>query len=173
MQLLSDLLAATTTTTGGDGGGGFDPWKTVGIPSAVVAVFTLVTTYAFGFIRPLVVKLPRYWHVGQATRFSCSVRNRSYSADRTITSMTLFNAPRWLKRTFWPRWKRDPQVAEFIPWGLPAPLPTLSKRNEETLEGELRQGDVSGVYDPGPRCRLLVHAGSRSSRSKRLKKLNG
>lgn len=150
----------------------FDPWKTVGIPSAVVAVLTFVTTYGFGVIRPLLVKRPRYWHAGESTRFSCVVRNRSFFADRTITRVSVVKAPGWLKRTFWPRWKRAEQVAEFIPWDLPDPLPKLSKRDENTLEGELQKTSGSGVYDPGPRYRLLVHAGSRSSRSKGLSKLD-
>lgn len=169
MRLLTESVVAATTTGTAGAGDGFDPWKVLGIPGAILALFGLAT-YAIGGIRPLSVKHARYWHAGQTTRFSCIVRNRSFLGDRTITALTLVDAPGWVKRTFWPFWKRRAQHPELIVWGL-SELPTLSKRNERTVGGELRKGNVAGVFAPGPRSRLLAHAGSRSSRSKRLEKL--
>jgi hypothetical protein len=171
MRLLTEILAAATTTSGAENTGGFDPWKMLGIPGAIAAVLTLVTTYGVGVIRPLAVKTPRYWHAGGTTQFSCIVRNRSWFAERTITGLTLVRAPGWLKRTFWPRWKRKPQAAELLIWGGAAtPDKKVGKRDEVTLTGELRKGKSPGVYEPSDRARLLAHAGSKSSRSKPLAK---
>jgi hypothetical protein len=173
--LLTQTLAATTTAAGaGDGGSGLDPRTVLGIPAAVAAVLTILS-YVVGFIRPVSVKKPRYWHAGQeATRFSCVVRNRSLFGDKSIAGVTLVRAPGWWKRTFWPFWKRHPQNADLLPWSVtPNPLPTLSKRNEITIAGELRKAtdpDNSGIYDPDGHSGLLAHVGSRSSRWKRLKK---
>jgi hypothetical protein len=165
--MLIEVFAATTTTTGGDNG--FDPWKTLAIPGAVAAVVGLMTSYLVGIIRPLAVKKPRYWHAGDQTRFSCIVRNRSFVNERSVSGLSLVVAPGWFKRTFWPFWKRKPQRADLLLWDVPDSL-KLSKRNEEPIEGEIRKGRTNGIFDPGPRFRLLAHAGSRSSRSRRLKK---
>jgi hypothetical protein len=171
MPLLIDALTAAPTPVGSEDGGGFDAWKLLGIPAAVAAVLGLITTYSVGIIRPLAVRRARYWHAGQATLFSCVVHNRSFFGDRTVTALALVEVPGLLTRIFRPSWKRTPQLAELIPWGLPAALPTIAKRNQVVLEGELRKGNVAGRYDPAPRIRLLAHAGSRSSRSKRFTKV--
>jgi hypothetical protein len=172
MRLLVEIAAATPTPAGGDTSGGFDPWKLLGIPAAIVAVLTLITTYVLGVIRPLAVKRPRYWHVGSTTRFSCVIRNRSFFRDTTVTEVSLVRAPGWVKRTFWPRWKRKAQVANLIPWDLPA-MPKLGKRDEATLEAGLRKHGLDGAFNPDSNLRLLAHAGSRSSRSTQLKNVSG
>jgi hypothetical protein len=173
MRLLIEVAAATPTPAGGGGGGGLDWTKLIGIPAAVVAILTLVTTYAFAVIHPLAVKQSRYWHTGATTQFSCVVKNRSFFRDTTVTSVSLVIAPGWLKRTFWPWWKRKPQKADLVPWDLPKPLPTLSKRNETVLEGALRKNAQEGTYDPTPGLLLLAYAGSRASRGKRLEIFTG
>jgi hypothetical protein len=117
-------------------------------PRAVLALIG-VATYAVGIIRPLLVKRPRYWHAGETTRLSCIVRNRSFLNERTITALSLVDAPGWLKRTFWPFWKRGAQHPELIVWGVSG-LATLGKRNEGKLEAELRKGNVAGAFDPVP-----------------------
>jgi hypothetical protein len=135
-----------------------------------VAILGLLA-YGVGIVRPLTVKRPRYWHAGETTQFSCVVRNRSLLNDRTVTALSVVDVPMWLKRTFWPLWKRRPQRPELIVWNIPGSV-TLGKRDERTFRGELRRGNVAGTFTPGRRLRLLAHAGSRSSRSKRLKKVH-
>jgi hypothetical protein len=172
MQLPTAFVVALTTTTGGTSSGGFDSWTwTVEIPGACVAIIGIVL-YGVGVIKPLAVKRPRYWHVGGTTQFSCIVRNRSFLNDRTVTSLTLVDVPGWVKRTVWPFWKRRPQTPQLVPWNRTG-LRTLGKRDELSVTAELREGTLRGTFTPGPRLRILAHAGSRSSRSKRLKKARG
>jgi hypothetical protein len=102
-------------------------------PRAVLALIG-VATYAVGIIRPLLVKRPRYWHAGETTRLSCIVRNRSFLNERTITALSLVDAPGWLKRTFWPFWKRGAQHPELIVWACPA-----WRRLASGTKGSLRQ----------------------------------
>ncbi|HEX5618489.1 MAG TPA: hypothetical protein VFX51_08725 [Solirubrobacteraceae bacterium] len=164
MRLLIEFAAAATGT---DGTGSTFDW--LKIPGAIVAGLTILS-YIVGVIRPFAVKKCRYWHPQGTTSFSFVVKNRSFLLDRTITGVTVVRAPGWFKRAFWPWWKRRAQQATFVPFGLPNPLPTVSKRNEVTLQGTLQQSGKEGEYDPTPPYRLLVVGGSRSSRTKRLKK---
>lgn len=170
MQLLTEFFAATTTTTGGVRSSGLDLTAVIGIPAALVALVALVA-YAVGTIRPLLIKQPRYWREEATTRFSCVVRNRSFLTDRTITGLTLVEAPGWLKRTFWPFWTRKPQRDKLLIWDVPK-MPLVGKRDEMIFNGELRESGLPGAYDPGSHSRLLAHAGSRASRSKRVKKVD-
>ena len=104
----------------------------------------------------------------EVTRFSCVIKNRSFYKARTVTALTVVKVPGWFKRRF-TRWKKKPQQAIFIPFGLPPPT-TLGSRDEETIQAELRKGDTPGVYELGADFRLLAHAGSKTSPPKSLKK---
>jgi hypothetical protein len=175
MRPLIELFAQATTTTaasGGSGGAlGLGISDYLAIPGAIVALGTILwaALRGVGVIRPLKIKLPRYWHEGgTTTRFSCVIRNRSFFQERTVTSLTLVKPPGWFKRTF-TRWKKHPQHVTLLPWGLP-PFPTLASRNEETIAGELRKGTTQGIYDPESDFRLLAHAGSKTSRPESLEK---
>jgi hypothetical protein len=88
--------------------------KLIGIPTAVVAVVTLL--YFFGLLRPLAIKQVRYWHAGDVTRFSCSVKNRSRLYEQTLTGIALVEVPGRLPRVL-SRWRRVPQTPSVIPWG--------------------------------------------------------
>jgi hypothetical protein len=171
MRLLTEVIAQTTTTGGADGGGGFDWEMALGLPAAISSAIGLAA-YGVGVIRPLSIKRPRYWHTGGTTRLSCIVMNRSLLYDRTVSSLSLVEARGWVKRTFWPFWKRSPQTPRLIVWNASG-FRTLGKRDEVELKAELHEANVPGTFDPSRRSRLLAHAGSKTSRGARLKKLSG
>lgn len=170
MRLLTEFLAVTSTTQIGTHGGGIDLGTPAEIPPAIVAIIAIVG-YVVGLIRPLGIKKPRYWHEGDTTQFSCSVRNRRLWAARDITQLSIIVLPKLLKRTFSRRWKREAQAATLIPWGVSDLPKTLGIRNETTFRGELQKGNRSGKYDPEPGARLVAYAGTKASHAHKLRKL--
>jgi hypothetical protein len=170
MQLLILLATAPAQSSGTD-------WKLVlGIPSALLALGSLML-YLVGVIRPLGVRKPRYWYEGEATKFSCSVKNRSRLYDCRLTGVTLLRLPGPFRRRF-RRWRKNPQDATILVWGVQVddqgPSGNISKNNEANVSGELRP--VAGrparlMLDKA--MRIEAHAGSKRSRSKKLQLIPG
>jgi hypothetical protein len=67
---------------------GFDWTKLTGIPAAVVAFLALIA-YLVGFIHPIAVKEPSYWHDGQSTRMKVAIKNRSLMYDRNVEKIVV------------------------------------------------------------------------------------
>ncbi|HCG00396.1 MAG TPA: hypothetical protein DEV93_07600 [Chloroflexi bacterium] len=165
MQLLIALATVPTQSSGTD-------WKLVlGVPSAVAASVTLML-YVIGVIRPLGVRKPRYWYEGEATKFSCYVKNRSRLYDRTLTAVTLIRLPGPFRRPF-RRWRKNPQDATILVWGVQVDgqgsSGNISKNNEASVSGELRPvagGPALVTLDKA--MRIEARAGSKRSRNKKL-----
>lgn len=167
--MTAPLLAAS-------GAGGVD-WKLyLGIPAAALAVIALVS-YAVGAARPMAVRKARYWYEGEATRFSCAIRNRSLMWDRDITGLSVVSLPSWWHRLVHPRWDRKPQKVDVIPFGediakIAKGEVKLTKREERILKGELRDPAGRSRVRLGTRHRFRAHSGSRRSRSKRPRQVD-
>src|SRR4051794_40037239 len=158
------LLTATTA---------FDWTKLIGVPAAVLAFLTLL--YFFGLVRPLAVRQARYWHEGEVTRFSCSVKNRSRVYEHTLTGLALVAVPRRLRRLF-RRWRTVPQTPTVVPWGstVQAILNNgikIAKNDQVVVSGELRSPDGRPARVDTIASRLEARAGSKRSRSKPLQAL--
>lgn len=151
-------------------------WKfVVALPAVVVALSTLVTSFVIGWVRPIKVKVPRYWWEAHSTRFSCSVKNRSYFGDVTISGLPILLLPRWWRRLA--GWRHSPQRAALIPYGddvskMVTEGIKLTKREERSLTGELRGSDGPGRLTVPKRVRIQAQAGSRRSRRRTLRQLS-
>jgi hypothetical protein len=160
----------------GTSGGGAVDWKLIlSIPASVAAVLVVIA-YLVGVIRPVAVKKARYWEEGHTTRFSCAIRNRSLLWDRNISGLSVVLLPQWWQRLRHPRWDRDAQVAEIIPFGddivaMVKGQLKLTKREERIIRGELRRRTGAGPVQVEKRHRFRVHAGSKRSRSKQPRRL--
>lgn len=149
----------------------------IGIPSAagVVIGFCL---YFVGVIRPMAIIKPRYWHVEETTQLSCTIKNRKWRQDRTFTRITLVSLPSRFDRKLG-GWRRKPQPAAVVPWGslldeLKSGGITIAKRDERAFELEIRlPNGVAEALTPKPNVRIEAWAGSKHSRSKKLKPLPG
>jgi hypothetical protein len=173
VQLL--ILPAIWTAQDASTGGGVD-WKLIiAIPAAVVAVLALIA-YLVGVVRPIAVKKARYWSEGEATRFSCAVRNRSLMWDRNISGMSVVLLPSWRQRLVHPRWDRKAQAAGIVPFGedivkMRKGEVKLTKREERVIRGELRNQAGTGPVRLDKRHRFRAHAASKRSRSKRPRRV--
>ena len=78
---------------------GFDWTKLIGIPAAAVAVLAIIA-YFVGFIHPIAVQDPSYWHDGDRTRVTVAIKNRSLKYDRNVEGIVVHKVPGFLKRTF-------------------------------------------------------------------------
>jgi hypothetical protein len=153
-----------------------DDWKLVlGVPGAVLAVVGLLG-HVVGVHRPLAVKTPRYWVTDTATEFSCVIKNRSITSDRTITRFSLILLPSLWHRLRHPRWAASQEAVEIMPWGndiveIGKGGIKLGKRDERIIIGQLRNGADGAAVQLSNRHRFRAHAGSKSSRSKRPRRL--
>ena len=77
------------------------------------------------------------------------------------------------------RWRRKPQPAAVVPWGslvdeLKNGGITIVKRDERAFQLEIRlPNGQSAALTPKPNVRIEAWAGSKHSRSKKLKPLSG
>lgn len=143
----------------------------IGIPAAVVAAALILGRLA-GLIHPVSVKKAKYWHVDQTTGFSCVVKNNSFFNDRTIDSLAFIRVPGRFKRTFRRFWRRTPELDPYQPFYVSVTLPlTLSKRNEQKVQGEMRTSAGSAALTPDTRTRIEAHAGSKRSRGLKIRLL--
>ncbi len=147
----------------------------VGLPPVVVSLFTLVTSYVIGRLRPIKIKVPRYWWEADSTRFSCSVKNRSYFGDVIIGGLPFLLVPRWWRRLT--GWRHAPQLATLVPYGgdvskMVAEGIKLTKREERSVTGELRDSDGPGRLTVPRRVRVQAQAGSKRSRRRKLRHLS-
>ncbi len=135
------LLASAT------GGESFDFGTMLGIPSAVVAVLTLLS-YFVGLIRPVAIRKPRYWTTGSGadrrTDLTAGVRNRKLRIDRELSGFAIVHVPRLRHRLRHPLWRKDyVDPRPYLPWGaqiskILAGGMTVEKRNERNVRCELR-----------------------------------
>jgi hypothetical protein len=150
-------------------------WRLLlGIPGAVAAVVTLLL-YVVGTIRPLRITSAHYWHTGDTTQFSFTVKNRSLLFDRELSSVSIFRYPRLAERLRNRAWRSELQRGGYVPFGERLPSEqagrvTVTKHNETTAEGEIRRGTTPGRYELDDRIRLQLYAGSKRSRPRRLVK---
>lgn len=164
--------AALVVAAGKDGGTSWTAY--IGVPGGVAAIVGLLL-YAIGAIRPLAVRKAQYWHQAETTRFSCTIKNRSWLMDRSLTALSLIRLPSLTRRARHPRWRRQPQYAELVPTGeavsgLTSQPSKLSKRDAVNITGELLKDGRSGKFDLDPPLRLQAHAGDKRSRSRRVRK---
>lgn len=166
------IAAAQVAAAAKDGGTSWTAY--VGVPAGIASVIGLVL-YGIGAIRPLAVRKPQYWHQANTTQFSCTVKNRSWLMDRSLTALSLIRIPPLAQRMRHPRWRRQPQYAELVPSGevvagLTRQSIKLSKRDAIVLTGELLKGGSSGTFDLDPPLRIQAHAGDKRSRSQRVRR---
>lgn len=168
---MADIVALSTAATTGP------VWLPyVGLVAAAGAAVGLLS-YLVGVIRPLGIRKPRYWHAGETTQFSCAIVNRSLLFDRKLERISFVAVPPFWKRAVWPWWRHKPQTAEFMPWGtavgaLKDQPVRLTKRESQTLEGEIRTAEGSGTYTLPANVRIQAHAGGKPSRARRVKLLS-
>jgi hypothetical protein len=145
----------------------------VGLLAAAGAAIGLLS-YLVGAIRPLAVRKARYWHEAGTTRFSCAIVNRSLLFDRSVDAISFVTVPPLWKRAARPLWRRQPQSARFLPWGtdvadLARQPMKLTKRQSQTLRGEIRTPTGPGDLTLPADVRIQAHSGGKVSRGRRVK----
>lgn len=167
--MLAGLLAQSSVSTGNTG----PDWKLfLGFPAAVVALIT-IATYVLGRLHPLSITYANYWFEGEATKFACAIRNRSWFGDSTITALALIDVPSFVSRVLHPRWARTLQQTGVAPFGsdvvkIAIDGVTLTKRNERVFKGELRGPTGACRLTLSDRIRLQAQSGSKRSRRRRV-----
>jgi hypothetical protein len=132
-----------------------------------------VLLYLVGLLRPFKVVDATWRRTAQGVEFSCFLRNRSVYIDRTVTALALVEQPASRFERAFGGWRKH--------WR-PATIQLVSPVHDEIRNGTMKiskhdERPVRGLLldradqpaEPPPRTRVEAHAGSKRSRSGRIK----